>query len=202
VAEQLSLWDAPCFDTAPKRELPAQREITESMEDYDRRRTTEMAEKLGWPPLHIGPVHSWPGVTIPEGEDAWQTFLASERGIGVVMITLHKQLNPFFPGCIDGKTGLHDRPVEVINRAEERHRAYLLDLAEALDWPRISYWSAPHQRVIGPGRKNTLRMGCCGTVADVTEALERRMRGEPENRKRRRYEEYNDDDEERWCDEM
>ena len=48
--EQLSLWDATCFDPAPKRELPAQRESTESKEDYERRRTTEMAEKLGWPP--------------------------------------------------------------------------------------------------------------------------------------------------------
>jgi hypothetical protein len=200
VPEQLSLWDATCFDTAPKRELPAQREITESMEDYERRRTTEMAGKLGWPPLHIGPVHRWPGVTIAEGANTWRTFLESEEGIGVVMITLHKQLNPLFPGCIDGKTGLYYRPIEVINRAEERHRASMLDLAEALDWPRIAYWSANHQRVIGPGRDVWHKYsiyGCCGTVADVTEALERRMRGEPESRKQRKreeYEEYDDDE--------
>jgi hypothetical protein len=195
--EQLSLWDEMCFDAAPKRELPVQREITESMEDYERRRTAEMAEKLGWPPLHIGPVHRWPGVTIAEGADAWRTFLESERGIGVVMITLHKQLNPFIPGCIDGKTGLHDRPVEVINRAEKQHRTYMQDLAEALDWPRIAYWSANHQRIIGPGCdvwQKYSTYGCCGTVADVTEALERRMRGEPESRQRHKREEYDDDE--------
>ncbi len=198
MTEQLSLWGGTCFDAVPKRELPVQREITESMEDYERRRTAEMAEELGWPPIHIGPVHRWPGVTIPEGEDAWRTFLESGRGIGVVMITLHKQLNPLFPGSIDAKTGLYYRPIEVTNRAEERHRAYLLDLAEALDWPRVAYWSANHQRVIGPGRdvwQKYSTYGCCGTVAEVTEALERRMRGEPESRKLRRYEEYNDDDE-------
>lgn len=195
---QLSLWDATCFDTAPKRELPVQREITESVEDYERRRTAEMAEKLGWPPIHIGPVHRSPGVTIPQGASTWRTFLESEEGIGVVMITLHKQLNPLFSGCIDGKTGLYYRPIEVINRAEERHRRYMLDLAEALDWPRISYWWANHQMVIGPERDEWQKYytyGCCGTVADVTGALERRMRGGPENRKHRRFEEYNDDDE-------
>lgn len=200
MAEQLSLWDATCFDTAQKCEFPAQREPKESKEVYERRRTTEMAEKLGWPPLHIGPVHRWPGVTIAEGVDAWRTFFmeASEGTIGIVMITIHKQLNPLFLGSIDGKTGLYYRFIEVISQSEERHRAYMLDLAEALDWPRIAYWSAPHQRVIGPGRDvwhKYSAYGCCGTVAEVTGVLERRMRGDPESRKPRHYEEYNDDDE-------
>ena len=113
------------------------------------------------------------------------------------MVTLHKQLNPFFPGCIDGKTGLYYRSIEVINRAEERHRAYMLDLVEALDWPRISYWEANQHMVIGPGRdawRKYSTYGCCGVVADVTGALERRMRGEPESRQRRKREEYDDDE--------
>lgn len=197
--EQLSLWDAACFNTAPKCELPAQREIAESKEAYERRRTTEMAEKLGWPPLHIEPIHRWAGLTLAEGEDAWHAFLreARESTIGVVMITLHKLLDPLFFGCIDAKTGLQRHPVEVISRVEERHRAYMLDLAEALDWPRICYWDACQDRIIGPGRDawhTYYTHGCCGVVSDLTLALERRMRGEPESRKRRRYEEYNDDE--------
>jgi hypothetical protein len=143
--EQLSLWDATCFDITPKRELPAQREITESMEDYERRRTTEMAEKLGWPPLHIG---------------------------------------------------LYHRPIEVINRTEERHRVSMLVCRGARLTPH-AYWEANQHMVIGPGRDVWHKYsthGCCGVVADVTGALERRMRGEPESRKRRRYQDYDDDE--------
>jgi hypothetical protein len=180
--EQLSLWDETCFDTAPKRELPAQREFTESKDAYERRRVAEMAEKLGWPVVRVEPFNRFPGIAIEAGKPAWSVPLkdATDSTIGPLLLPLRRQLNPLTLESIDEKTGLHDRPVEVISRVEERHRGYMMELAEALDWPRISYWSANRTQVVGPGRSTWQKYythGCCGLVADVTGALER----EPES---------------------
>jgi hypothetical protein len=157
----------------------------EAKEAYECRRMTEMAEKLGWPPLSLGAVGRWPGVKIGEGETVWRTFQeeASDGTIGLVMLALHRQLNPLIHGCIDEKTGLHHHPVEVINQVEERLRKRMIQLAEALSWPRVSYWAASKVEVIGPGEevwRKYFVYGCSGRVADAVGALERRLRGEPD----------------------
>lgn len=99
--------------------------------------------------------------------------------------------------CIDEKTGLHSHPVLVDSQVERRLRNRMMELAETLNWPRISYWAANCTQVVGPGRATWHKYciyGACGLIADVTGALERRMRGEPESRKHRQYEEYSEDE--------
>ena len=171
----------------------------EPQEAYERRRCVEMAEKLCWPGVSIEPVRRWPGVTISEGMEAWRDFLgqASSGTIGLLMLALHKRLDPLTHGSIDEKTGLHRSPVEVISQVEERYRARMMKLAETLAWPHISYWSANNIRVLGPGEAawlKCLEYGSSALVAEAVAALERRLRGEPE--KTSRQWSYHDEEDE------
>lgn len=173
----------------------------EPKEVYERRRTVEMAEKLGWPTIQLEPLRCWPGVTIPEGAEGWHDFLAQETSggtIGLVMIALHKQLDPLTHDLIDATTGLHRRPVEVISQVEERLRTRMIQLAEVLGWPLISYWAAHTQETVGSGKaiwQKYFVYGSCGHIADTVGALERRLRGEPEQAKQAAFQQPYDDEE-------
>jgi hypothetical protein len=184
VVTQLALFES--HDPAPASAVPPETEVsTESKEAYELRRTWEMAEKLHWPALHLEPVRNWPGVTIPEGKAAWSNVLdcASSGTVGLIMLALHKHLAPLTPDSIDEQTGLFRHRVEVISRVEERYRARMMQLAELLEWPHISYWSANRTQVLGPGETAWHaygEYGSAGLVADAVGALERRLRGEPD----------------------
>lgn len=175
--QQLTLFDA--IDDKPV--IPQAPTIQESKEAYERRRCSEMAEKLSWPALHIDGIGKWTGVTIESGESAWRAFFALCRSdTGIVMLHLHKQLNPLKLEYF-GPDGLYRFPVEMVSRIDERSRARLLQLAEFLQWPQISYWDANHVQAIGPGEdvwRKYHEYGCDGTVADLVRALERRACGE------------------------
>jgi hypothetical protein len=173
---------------------------TESKEAYERRRVTEMAEKLGWRSMsREEPLRCWPVISIPEGEIAWRAFLerAASGTIGLMLLALHSLLNPCYLGEINESTGLHQHPVEVISRVEERCRSRMIQLAEFLGWPRISYWAANRTQVIGPGETEWRKYfvyGCAGLVADAVGALERRVRGEPDQVRRASRQSYNDEE--------
>lgn len=190
--QQLTLFDVLDLDEQPS--IPPAPQQTESKEDYERRRTREMAEKLSWPALHIDGIGKWAGVTIESGESAWRAFFAQHRSdTGIVMLHLHKVLNPLALEYF-GKDGLYRFPVEMVSRIDERCRARLLQLAEFLQWPQISYWDANHVQTVGPGEaiwRKYHEYGCDSTVADLVRALERRARGEPDQIQKRQqlYEE-------------
>jgi hypothetical protein len=165
-----------------------------SQEAYERRRVAEMAERLCWRGITLEP--GWPDVEIAESEPSWRAFLAeaSSGTIGLVMLALHKILDPCFFGKIDESTGLQKRPVEVISQVEETCRARMIQLAEILGWPRISY-SAAH---IGPGEREWRQYfayGSSGVIADAVGALERNVQGEPEKRRNILEEIGSEDDE-------
>ncbi len=194
--QQLSLFDV--LDLDEKSSIPLPPVITESKEAYELRRTVEMAAKLHWPALQIEPVRRWPGVTIAEGESAWREFFVREDtgAIGIVMMAIHKRLNPLELEYF-GPDGLYRFPVEDISRIDMRCRARLLQLAEFLNWPQLSYWDANHVQTVGPGEaiwRKYHEYGCDGTVADLVRALERRAHGEPDRVQKRQqlYDEEED----------
>ncbi|HZR41700.1 MAG TPA: hypothetical protein VFB12_16385 [Ktedonobacteraceae bacterium] len=202
---QLSLFESHDSDGAlspPLEEVLKSLETNvcvESKDAYERRRCVEMAEKLYWPAMSIGPVGRWPGVTIPEGEATWRDCLgqASSGTRGLVLLALHDRLDPLTRESINEETGLHSRPMEIISQVEERLRRHMIQLALALGWPRVSYWAAGKVEVIGPGEEVWRKYavyGCAGRVADAVGALERRLRGEPERTARQPC--YDEDGEE------
>jgi hypothetical protein len=98
-------------------------------------------------------------------------------------------------GCI--KNGLHSHPLIVDHPVDIRWRNQMLELAEALGWPRISYWSANEGHHLGPGRRTWHKYythGSDGFVADTVGALDRRQRGEPDRLQKRQQ--RNEEDEE------
>lgn len=195
MATQLSLFESQEREAASSllealERLEAQNSTPqESHEEFERRRVREMAEKVGWPAVKEGPVRRWPGVEIAEGEPAWRTFFAEADSdtIGVVGIGLHRQLNPLTYGCIDEATGLCCYPVEVMSQVEERERRRMIQLAEVLGWPLVTWWVGKTKESIGPGEaiwQNYFVSGAFGRIIDAVEALERKLRGEPEQGKR------------------
>jgi len=196
---QLRLWEEP--QSLIHCDAPLLPEM-ESKEAYEHRRVAEMAEKLQWRGMsRAEPVRCWPGVEIAEGEASWRAFLmtATSGTIGLVLLALHSLLDPLTPDSIDESTGLRRRPVEVISQVEERSRARMVQLAELLDWPRVSYWAANRTQVIGPEEarwRKCFVYGCSGLIADAVGALERRWRGEPEKVKQASYQQSSDDEEE------
>lgn len=206
--EQLQMWAAE--EISPKsskisqnvlQNLLSEDTFTESKEAYERRRVVEMAKKLGWCHFVIAPWKNWRGVEISEGEIAWHAFLGEASSVAItwVMIDLQKMLNPLTRESIDEKTGLWKYPVEVTSRVDERDRTRMIRLAEALEWPHISYWEANETRVVGPGKEawnKYASYGCLGTITDLVSALERRLRGEPDKVKSNKKQRSDEEDEE------
>jgi hypothetical protein len=182
-AIQQSLWDE---SEREKPVMPSPIMSTESQEEYERRRVVEMAEKVHWRSMsRTEPLRCWPGVEIKEGEQEWRAFLeeAASGTVGLMVLALQSLLDPFYFGSINEATGLHQHPVEVISRIEERNRARMMQLAGLLGWPHISYWDANRTLVFGPGEEAWRKYFASGSFASITcaiTALERRMRGEPD----------------------
>jgi hypothetical protein len=200
---QLSLFESHDLVSSPPEAIPLALEIsvsTEPKEAYERRRVTEMAEKLCWQGITLEPVRSWPGVEIADGETAWRAFLAKATSgtIGLVLLALHALLDPCSSESIDEVRGLQRHPVEVISQVEARSRARMLALAKHLGWPRIAFWDADRTVVIGPGEaawQHYFAYGCWGCVIGAVTALERRARGEPDKVERTSPQQsYNDDE--------
>lgn len=195
-ATQLSLFSDP--DPVPQLpEGPFEVILRdESVDAFKLRRTAEMAEKLGWPALVIKPIRQWPGLAIPHGEEAWHELLDhTPREIGLIMLALYGQLEG---NSINGDTGLYHKPVESLSQIEERCRSKLIQIAQYLEWPRISCWIAGTAQVFGPG-ENVWRKyavyGGFGLVSDAVGALERRLRGEPDRVQKTAHKQMDDDDE-------
>jgi hypothetical protein len=172
-------------------------DVESSLEAWEWRRCAELAAKLNWPALSLEPMKCWPGVEIPAHEAAWRAFLEeTQSGLGLVEIALRKILHPCPFGCIDEKAGLHRLPVEPLSPNEERNRMLMIRLAEWLHWPHVSWWDANQVAAIGPGeavwRKYQV-YGAYGHIIGAVTALERRLRGEPDQVSHRRlYDEEED----------
>jgi hypothetical protein len=204
-AIQLPLFEG--HDPAPTFPLPETMPLTlemsvstESKEAYERRRVAEMAGKLKWPAMSLNPCGHWPGVQIAMGETVWHTTLttATDSTIGLLAIELRKRLNPLTHESIDEKTGLCQYPVETLSLVEERLRARMIQLAKLLEWPSVSFWSPPIVLTIGPGEdiwQTYFVYGCFGTIVEAVEALERRLRGEPDKAQRTSLHQSCDEDE-------
>jgi hypothetical protein len=159
-----------------------------------------MAAKLQWRGLVLEGIRHWPGVVIGDGEQAWRDFLdsATSNVIGLALLALCELLNPLYPGCIDEATGLWSVPVESSSRIEERNCTRMMQLAELLEWPCISYWDVNRTLVFGPGQDMWQKYNTYGSFASVSTAitaLERRIRGEADKTKLNAKQSYDDDEE-------
>jgi hypothetical protein len=202
---QLSLFDGQGFDMASSPSiqevlegLETSIDVESSMEAWEWRRCAELAASLNWPALSLEPMKCWPGVEIPGNAPAWRAFLVeTKNGLGLVEITLRKILHPCPFGCIDEKAGLHRLPVEPSSPSEEWKRMLMIRLAEFLHWPRVSWWDANQVATIGPGEEVWRKYqiyGAYGHVIGAVTALERRLRGEPDQVSRRwSYDEEGED---------
>jgi hypothetical protein len=207
---QLSLFGSHDHDMAPSpsiqevlKRLEETNVYDESKEAWERRRVAEMAKRLDWPQFRLEPLRRWAGVTISEGEESWRAFLeVALDGVGLVMLALHKRLDPLTHESIDEATGLQRHPVEVLSQREEQVRTCMMQLAEIQEWPRVSWWDADRTRVIGPGEEIWRKYqvyGCYGCVIGAVTALKRRLEGVPEQVRPTSYQpSHHDDEEEDW----